>query len=448
MINNLEALAAKKYMLVKNILDKSSNKSFFDKLDTLILKKCFDNAYEYSLAESIERINNCNLSSRDITEIINNFTCSVENNLIFNNRSLYEMVKLSILPSKKLNKTISIDNYLKIATYLHYVSHETKFIRFDFLVLRITDNFLVRIDDIKNDKLTQKYLNLKKSILEKMVIFSYSKENKNKETTFLCWIDRLLLAAVEQEIDIKSFINISKKILCLTDDSIYVLWKLVNSINYLLSIQEIDFENKLRNYKLELEKHIENRYSCSKVSDIDLENILINTLAKQTIAREDFYYLFDALIMASKTSEKNKLFSLQLCNYLLYYDHKKHLFSYRYIRKHFADNLFSMFSKNDIIEIKLKELQLLICLWFNDVFFCFEKKRVLFSIINILKSINTSEVKLNHNNFYKYCDILDYMIANDNDSSIPDIVDFLATNNQNKHQIAKHFKLIKSRKLF
>lgn len=448
MIDNLETLTAKKYILVKTILDKSNNKHFFDKLDTLILKKCFDNAYEYSLTESIERINNCNLSCRDIIRIIDEFIRSVENKLIFNNRCLYEMVKLSILPSKKLNKAISIDSYLKIATYLHYVSHETKFISFDFLALRIADNFLVRVNNIKNENLIQKYSNIKKSILDKMVIFSYSKEIKNKETTFLCWIDRLLLAAVENEIDIKSFIIISKKIQQITDDSIYVLWKLVNSINYILTLQGYDFLDNLRKYKTELEKHIENRYSCLKVSGTDIENMLVNTLAKQNITKEDFYYLFDALTMVAQTSEKNKLYCLQICNYLLYYDNKKHLFNFRYVRKHFADNLFSMFNKNDIIEVKLKELQLLICLWFNDVFFCFEKKRVLFSIINILKSINSSTIKLNHNNFYKYCDILDYMIANDNDPYIPDIVDFLATDSQNKPKIAKHFRLIKTRKSF
>ena len=99
-----------------------------------------------------------------------------------------------------------------------------------------------------------------------------------------------------------------------------------------------------------------------------------------------------------------------------------------------------------MINVKNKELQMLIELWFNDAFFCFERKRLLFSIVNILKSINTNDAKLSHNNFYKYCDILDYILATSHDNDFADIIDFLAFNNENKSKIAKYFKLTNLRK--
>lgn len=441
MIINQESLMIKKYSLVKCILTNSCNKNFFNQLDTLILKKYFDNAYEYSLTENIERINAHDLSFNAINKIVDDFIRCVENLSIFHNRCLFEMVKLSFLPAKKLNKTISVDTYFKLATYLHYVSHETNKLSFDFLILRITDNFLLKIKNIDNTDLSSAYTNLKYAILNKMIIYSYIPEKRENEATFLCWIDRLLYAVVEKEIDLSSFIILSKKILEITSKSIYIYWKLINSINYLLSQKDYFSFSCLRKYKSDLQKYIDEKYLYHNLSTDELQNILVSLLAKQNIVKEDYYYFFEVLASFAKKSEHNKLFSLQLCEYLLYFNQKKQIFGYRFIRKHFIDVLLSLFHKSDFINVKNKELQILIELWFNDAFFCFERKRLLFSIINILKSINTDNVKLNHNNFYKYCDILDYILATSPDNDFTDIIDFLAFSNENKCKIAKYFKL-------
>lgn len=446
MIKDQQSLSVKKYLLVKNILKNSYNKRFFGKIDKLILSKCFDNAYEYSIIEDIERINGCDLSGRDIICIIDNFMSSVEYKTIFDGRELFELVKLALLPAKKLNKAISIDKYLKIATYLRYVSHETKYISFDFLVLRITNCFLLKIKDFNNQNLLNTYLTLKNSIFEKMNFFLYSPEKKDKETTFLCWIDILLAAAVEKEIDINYFINISKKILTLTCTSIHIFWKLLNSVNYLLSQNDYSSFTILRKYKINLERQIENKYTYMSLSSSDLQSIMISLLAKQNIVKDDYYCFFDALASVARKSDKDKLFCIQLCEYLLYYNNKKQIFNYRFIRKYFTDILLSIFNRNDRMQIKLKELQILIELWFNDTFYCFDKKRLLFGMINILKSINISTTKINHSNFYKYCDILDYIISTNEASNVLDIIDFLAFDNSNKVKITKHFKLSLSSK--
>lgn len=441
---NIETLTSKKYLIIKNILNNSFDKKIFNKLDTLVLSKCFDNAYEYSIMENIERINCDDLSSHDILNILENFIYSVQYKTILNGRELFELVKLSLLPTKKLNKVISSDLYLKIASYLKYVSHETKLISFDFLILRIVDNFLLKVNNINNKNLSEFYLALKNSIYEKMISFSYINEIKEKEATMLCWVDMLLSAVIKKEIDISSFILITKKILIITQNSLYLLWKLANSINYILSQNDFLDLSSLKEYKKILEKQIENRYTYANISTNELQNIMINLLANQNIVKDDYYYFFDALSSIATQSEKNKFFCIQLCEYIVYYNNKKRIFSYRFIRKYFIDIILKLFNKNDIIQIKIKELNLLINLWFNDIFFCFEKKRILQGILNILKSINSKTFKLNHNNFYKYCEALDYMLASDSDYNIIDIIDFLAFDNGNKSRISKHFKLHQS----
>ena len=80
---NIETLTSKKYLIIKNILNNSFDKKIFNKLDTLVLSKCFDNAYEYSIMENIERINCDDLSSHDILNILENFIYSVQYKTIY-----------------------------------------------------------------------------------------------------------------------------------------------------------------------------------------------------------------------------------------------------------------------------------------------------------------------------------------------------------------------------
>ncbi len=437
-----EIIEKKKFLLLEKLLNSSTNKKLFDFLDALILEKCFDNAYEYSLNENIESIYKQNISSSYINCILETFFVEVENKIIYTTRSIYELAKISKLPSKKINKIISDETYLKIETYLRYVSHETNLISFDFLVLRITDNFLLKIKDKKNIKIEKSYLQLKKSILNKMLDYSYIHEKKEKETTFLCWIDRLLKALVDDEINAHQFICIIKKVLLITKPSFELYWKIINSLDYLLSLENFISADELKKLKKEIEKLIEKQYICYDISVKNLRNIFISILAKQQIIKEDYYYLFDTLSSVSRKSDKTKLYVLKLCEYMIYISAKKQIFHYRFIRKYFTDTVLSLFNLQDSIEAKDEELQLLVRLWYMDDFFCFEKNRLLFSFVSVLKSINSENTKLSHNNFYKYCDILDYIIATTPDLPKNNIVDFLAYNSANKSKLRKHFNLI------
>ncbi len=430
--------------LIEKIINSDENKKFYAYIDTLLLKKCFDNIYELSLSENIIRISANNLSCRDISNILNDFFADVKSNSIYKSRGLYELAKLSSLPAKKLNRAITSDIYLKIASFLDIVSCETSLISHQFLILRITDNF--HIKNTNCNTVYNAYSILMKNIINKIISRDFLEEKNTKETTILCWIDRILTATFCKDIQIDNFIIICNKILSLTMNSIYLYWKILNSTNYLLLQQDFSASKQLRQYKNSIEKIISQKYISAKFSKEDIQNLFITIIAKQKIQKEDYYYLFDAITITASSSQNDKLFCLALYEYLIVHNSKFKIFNYRFIRKYFIDALFSIINKQDVISVQNKELQLLIMLINMDVFFCFEKHRLFFSYINILRNIAINGNNLNHNNFYKYCDILDYYLITNPDFTFPNVVEYLSVN-CNKQKISRHFTLIKEKSI-
>ena len=92
-------------------------------------------------------------------------------------------------------------------------------------------------------------------------------------------------------------------------------------------------------------------------------------MAKQQISKEDYYYLFDMMDIIVHSSCENKLFCLNLSEYLLYNNTKRFIFNYRFIRKYFIDIFLSWPKEKDTLPIKEKELHILINLLHTDVFF-------------------------------------------------------------------------------
>lgn len=255
MNNDLNNISAKRYMLIRNILDNSENKKFYNEMDALLLKKYFDNAYETSLLEDMYRINSSDISNKIIFNFLDNFELSVKNGTILKTRHLFELVKISSLPTAKLKKTFSTEICKKIAILLTDVSHETILISNDFLILRISENLILTNEsnkDIVND-----FSILKNSILKKMSSFCYSKESREKENTYLCWIDMILQKVIVKELSVTNFIQICEQIFSLTTHTVYLYWKILNSINYLLLQRDYSAHTNLRKYKTEIEKIIE-----------------------------------------------------------------------------------------------------------------------------------------------------------------------------------------------
>ncbi|MBP3687090.1 MAG: hypothetical protein J6J35_01845 [Alphaproteobacteria bacterium] len=433
-----EILNLRKYILITNILEKSNYKKLFSNYDTLLIKKRFDNAYELSSTENILRIDVIDLKGSDINKIIDNFYKAVENKSCFEKRNIYEIIKISNLPALKLNKYISKETYLTIGEKLRDVSRETHFISFDFLILRALDNFIAKTNQFLVKK---EFIQIKNDMIKKLIIHQYTPETKEKESNYFCWIDRILSALQNKEITISDYIVLNKKILSLISNSIDTYWKIFYSTNVLLLQQEFSANQILRDLKKSIFKTIIENYKKLKISQDDILTLTIRTLAKNQYTKEDFYYLFDCMQIFSSFSETNKSFCLDLCIYILYINNKQNFMSHRFVRYRFMDFLTVLVRDLDSLEIKQKELHILINMFHTDLFFLLEKKHIFESIIKILKTINNGEEKLTHNNFYRYCDILDYMIANNNDIVCPNVINELCLQKEDRQKILKKFKL-------
>jgi hypothetical protein len=197
----------------------------------------------------------------------------------------------------------------------------------------------------------------------------------------------------------------------------------------------------LRCFRSEIDKIIEKKYTLIDVSKEEVKELTISTLAKEFPVKEDFYYLFDCIKILSTKSYEEKDFSLDLCFYIIYHDAKYNIFSYRFVRKYFIDMILNLLRTNDDIKLKNKEMLLLLKLFHVDHFYSFYRKDIFNSIVNILKNINLMEEKVTNCNFYKYLDMLDYIMYANKDVSNCDIINSITGNKDNKNKIAKRFKL-------
>lgn len=435
--------SASKYTLILNTINDKKYKSFFDELDNLLMKKRFDNAYELSLTENILCTRTLDLTAKEICKVIDEFLNLVIDKDFNDKRALYEVVKISNLPSKKFEHALSEEKLLALGRMLKDVSRETTFISYDFLILRILDNFSIKIN---NSTVCNLFNELKKEIWKKLLSFDYESEKKEKETTFLCWIDRLTNALMNRELRPEDFVFLCHKIFYLTAKNFYTYWKILNSANYALLQQDFSANEKLREFKRYILKKIDIDSNAMNLDFTEIRDLMISTLAKKNPNKEDFYYLFNSLSKTSLKSDDYKLFCINLCLYLLYYNSKQNIFCYRFIRNNYFNMLSGLISEADNAEIKDKELQLFIILFHIDSFFSHNKYDIFKLILNILRTINDGETKLTHNNFYKYCDMLDYIMASNADIYYPNLVNFICPDKHNFSRVAKRFNLSISNK--
>ncbi len=432
--------SSNKYFIMTSIMSEEKHLKLFNEMDTLLLQKRFDNAYELSLTENLLRIGTHQLTGKCIKKIITDFIANDDFIYCCEDRVLYEIVKISNLPSEKLQKAIRPDLYQKLATFLISVSRETTMISTDFLILRILDNFMIKTN---NQQTIDVYESARLNILSKITTYNYKQEKKEKETTLLCWIDRILNAAVNIEISPISFISLSEKLLNLAHYSTYAYWKLLHSVNYLLLQPDFSYCTELRLYKKRITNAIGDHYRCTKASIKDVKELTISTLAKKQPTKEDFYYLFDIIKKSALKNEENKLFCLILCKYLIKYNRRQNIFSHRFIRKYFIEMIFELIKQPTIgLKVKEEQMAVLISLFHVDTYFCFNRYEIFDTMIDTLKSINTGKTKLSYTNFYKYCDALDYIMSQNPDIKYSNIVEHLSLKKDDKEKICKFFDLI------
>ena len=88
-----------------------------------------------------------------------------------------------------------------------------------------------------------------------------------------------------------------------------------------------------------------------------------------------------------------------------------------------------------------EEIKILIMLFHIDSFYTFNRHIIFNSIVDVLRNIVLNAEKLTHSNFFKYCDILDFILAKNPDISFPEIIEYISANKIQKQRISKKFKL-------
>lgn len=432
-------LSLEKYTKLTKILADKNNTKFFKEMDSLLIKKRFDNAYELSLNENLLNINSLDITTNDIIPIINNFIKEANSNSVMEKRNIFEVVKVSNLPVDRLKKIFNEKKFIQLGDILTKVSRETKYMSFDFLILRILDNFTIKY---KNAKVIKYYQSIQKQILTKLSYSSYEQEKKEKETIYLCWVDRLLYAVENKDIKIDKYIEICKKILELTNENFtYTHWKILHTVNYLLLQMDFSANQNLKQFKRKLVSTISESYKSIKLSQDELKKIAISVLAKEVLNKEDFYYLSDMISLTADRSVEDKLFCFKLCRYIIKQNEKQNIFNYRFIRKYFIETLFKIMKISDDFSVKEEELQTLITLFHIDAYFCFYRLDIINKIVFIMRSMNNGKTKLTNYNFYRYCHILDYIMISNKDIRSTKIINDICTSNENKKKISKYFKL-------
>ncbi len=439
MIQSIKDISENKYYTLTSIINNNKDDRFFNQLDSLLVKKRFDDAYELSLSENLLHVSTYNLTSVNITKIIKDFINSAMRAKFYKKRNLYEIVKISTLPADKLKQSISNNLYRELADIFNNVSHETKCISSDFLILRIADNFVLKATD---ECIKVIYRRIKNDILNNLIHQQYCEEKREKETTVLCWIDRLLTAVINKEISPDDFIFLINKIFTLINKNIYSYWKVLHAVNYLLLQNEFSALNSLRKYKRDLIKFINTQYNNKDYTPNEVTNLVIKTLAKRFFCKEDYYYLFDVIKLTAQKSVENKIHCLKLCKYIINHNSKQNIFCFRFIRKYFIDMLFSITNQpRENIKIKEEELSIFIALFHVDTYFCFSRYEIFNRIVSILKTINDGKTKLNNANFYKFCDVLDFIMSENPDIKDYDIITKLSYNDDDNAKLKRYFNL-------
>lgn len=438
MIENKTILAIKKQLLTESFFKERRNKKLFRYLDEQVVKKCFANLCEQSTNENILNIETINLTKNEIIDIIDKFIQQRSFKYLVKKRYIFEIVKISNLPMQKISKIISKNKYMQLGKKLVLASEEIKYISFDFLILRILNNFILKMEDTA---VIDYYSTLKKNILKRFMFYQYQHETKEKTSTYLCWVDLLLNATLEKNISAQDFICINKKIIDLTRCNIDLLWKISSSTSYLLQQDSFCDEHDLRNFRREILKKINTDYQFHNFKKNNVIDIMTSVLSKKTTCKEDFYQLFDAIKLFSQNSVSDKLFCFNLFWYIINQNKKTNIFSFRFIREYFLNTLFNIINNDDSVDVKIEEYLFLSMLLCNQDDFNIHQADIFERLMILLKDFNNSETTITSQLFYKFCDILDYLLTKIQNINHIDISAFLASNKRTELMIKKHLVL-------
>jgi hypothetical protein len=440
MIININKLQNDKHSIILDILSEDKYQDEFKKLNLLIMQKQFSNLSDLSIIENILLSKNNDLSKKDINKVVKNYISEDCSKILSKTRTTYELIKILNLPKQKTEKILNTNCFIDIINKSNILIENSNLISQDLSILRIIDNIFLRTTkfEIQNE-----YFKTKRNLINKLSTFNYKKEKKEKDVTILCWLDVLLNNLQESRISPDEYILITQKILDLTTPSIDVYCKLISSLNIILLEQKFSGKISLKNYRKYISRYMDINFSESFMEISDVRNILVDVLAKDTPSREYFYYLFDIIKNAGNMSIQTKYTSLVFCRFILEYNKKFKIFNLRFIRKYFIDMFFKLLDNIDNIKIKEEEMNILLKLFHTDVFYNFYKKDIFDKMVKVVKMIGRLD-KTSNTTFYKYCDILDYILHTNKDINFPNIFSALSSCNVDQSKIFKRFTLYRS----
>lgn len=434
-----EKISLDKYLLIKTLLEKKEYKRLFSDYDELLIRKKFADIRELSVTENILTLDAINLTPKDITNIVRDFIKKADSPTLLRKSNLYELIKVSNLKSPRINKNLAEKTLITLGEKLKNLFNKTELISFDFAILRVLDNFIIKIN---NPVIKNSYNALKKDLLRKMLSFTYQKEEREKQVTYFCWIDRLLTAILKNEITLYEFMELNIKVLKLVPNHLDACWKVLQTASYLCFQPSYSDSNKIRKFRRDVSKIIKNKYIDVIFNKDTVTELMINTLARENSFKEDFYYLFDAIKILSQKSEEDKLFCFDLFEYILHVNERQNIFCYRFVREYFMNILNEMITSEDSLNLKEKEVSLLISLFHEKSFFLLHQSELFKKLVAVICSFNKENIT--KNKFYKYCDMLDYMLSNNSNIKYPELLTVLSVKQEDKTKISKRFELSKT----
>ena len=144
MIINTSKLQNEKHSILLNVLSEEKYQNEFKELNLLIMKKQFSNLSDLSNIENILLSKNIDLSKRNILKIVKNYISEDCNKTLYNNRTMYELVKILNLPKQKTEKILNTNTIFDILNKSDLLVENSTFISCDLLILRIIDNIHLR----------------------------------------------------------------------------------------------------------------------------------------------------------------------------------------------------------------------------------------------------------------------------------------------------------------
>ncbi len=424
----------KNYIVYKTI--NYENKKFNNNIRDLVIRKKVYNIINLSPNEILLKIEKENLTNKDHLKILNKILRTPIDSNFINKRTLFELLKLSLLNKDAFYNVFNTDTLLILNEKLTNVSCETSFISHDFIILSIIDNIICKSNE---KKISDTYINLKNKITKNMLSKNYLPENKEKEVNYICWINKLSKELINNNLSIDDFISICKR----TNKLIICYKNFYENLFNILQYIENNYSkySHITNYKNEIEDLLYKNKLYINLSIKEIENFCVSILSSNLDKSNNIDEFFFAIKNINFNDFEIIKYVINILSFIMHFDKKYNLFYIKNIREGYFNTITHICKNNNYTELNESLLTLLVQLLHVDYFFAYYRQSILENIVFLLNKTSLSGIKLNTNNYYKYCDILDYFISNNLKYIKFDFIFKLFEKNKTKEKTLDKFKL-------